>query len=302
LSSFFQGSETVSIFWRRAGVAVWFTVFACTFALAQSDPQALVSQMVDNELHAQKTWHYWMYVDSNTKPHRSEVKRLLETSQCWLSWPISINGQPPSPQQEQQARAHLQQLVNNPNVREKNRKELNQDAHKANTLMQILPAAFLFTPEGEQNGSIKLAFRPNPHYRPPSDEAKVFHHMAGTLLINAKETRLAGISGKLTSNVEFGWGILGKIRKGGTFSVAQSEVAPGDWEVTRLDVHISGRALFFHTISEQQSEVKTGFQPVPRHITLAHAAATVQHPPPQPAPPGLSQPLGPRPATRPAGR
>lgn len=269
----------VPIFWRRSGVAVLFTVFACTFAIAQSDPQALVSKMVDNELHAQKTSHYWMYVDSNTKPHSSEVKRVLETSQCWLNWPISINGQPPSAQQEQQARAHLEQLVQDPTIREKNRKELNQDAHKANTLLQILPDAFLFTPEGEQNGSIKLAFRPNPHYNPPSDEAKVFHHMAGTLLINAKETRLAGISGKLTSNVEFGWGILGKIRKGGTFSVAQSEVAPGDWEVTRLDVHISGRALFFHSISEQQHEVKTGFQPVPRDITLEHAASIVQHPP-----------------------
>ena len=59
------------------------------------------------------------------------------------------------------------------------------------------------------------------------------------------------------SDVEFGFGVLGKLQKGGTFEVVQSEVAPRDWEVSLLDVHITGRALFFHTIGKQQHEVRS---------------------------------------------
>jgi len=78
-------------------------------------------------------------------------------------------------------------------------------------------------------------------------------------------------------DVTFGWGILGRLYKGGTFHVMQSRLAPDDWELTKLDVHIHGRALFFHTISENQAEVKTGFEPVPPGTTLARAAALAEH-------------------------
>jgi hypothetical protein len=61
--------------------------------------------------------------------------------------------------------------------------------------------------------------------------------------------------GDWISDVDFGVGILGKLRKGGTFEVVQSEVAPKDWEVSLLDVDISGRALFFYSIGEQQHDL-----------------------------------------------
>jgi hypothetical protein len=42
-----------------------------------------------------------------------------------------------------------------------------------------------------------------------------------------------------------------------------------------FDVHISGRALFFHPISEQQHEVKSQFKRVPAGLRLAQAASIV---------------------------
>jgi hypothetical protein len=99
--------------------------------------------------------------------------------------------------------------------------------------------------------------------------------MEGILLIDAQQTRLAKLSGKLISDVDFGFGILGKLKEGGTFEVVQSEVAPKDWEVSLLDVHISGRALFFHSIGEQQHEVRSQFKPVPSGLSLAQAASMV---------------------------
>jgi len=88
-------------------------------------------------------------------------------------------------------------------------------------------------------------------------------------------SRVSVLLNLLISDVDFGLGILGKLKKGGSFEVVQSEVAPRDWEVSLLDVNISGRALFFHTIGEQQHEVKSQFKPVPSGLSLAQAASMV---------------------------
>ena len=225
-----------------------------------------------------------MYLDHDSKPGKTEVNRVIQTPECWLSWPISVNGHPPSDDDKEKARKRLEGLINDPDSRNNNRKQIDEDAAKATALVKILPDAFLFTPAGRQDGFIKLTFKPNPDFKPSSHEAKVFHAMAGVLLINAKEKRLAKLSGKLTHDVDFGLGVLAKIHKGGTFSVVQSEVAPGDWELTRLDVYISGRAMFFHSISEQQHEVKTGFREVPAKIELQQASSMVQQAQPQGSP------------------
>jgi len=248
------------------------TVAAC----AQQNPKELVTQMVHNELHSSSAPHYWMFLDHNVKHGKTVVDRVVETRESWLRWPVSVDAHPPSDRDRSTADQTIKRLVNDPAARENDRKKIDEDSKKAESLLKILPDAFIFEPAGENNGSITLHFRPNPNYSPPSKEAKVFHAMAGELVINAKDKRLEKLSGKLTHDVDFGWGILGKIRKGGTFAVEQSQEAPGDWELTKLDVHINGKALFFHTISEQQQESMTDFQPVPTNIGLKEAAVMVK--------------------------
>ena len=256
---------------------VVFVALSSTALLGSETPHDLVKDMVYNELTANKHQNYWMYRDSDAQSGKTTVTRVVETPECWLRWVLSVNGQPLTPAQENKQRAHINQLVNNASARERDRAAILQDGKKAEELVRMLPNIFLYTEDGGQNGNIRLKFRPNPQFGPPTDAAKVFHHMQGTLLINAREKRLAGISGMLMQDVTFGWGILGRLYKGGTFHVLQTQLAPNDWEVTRLDVHIHGRALFFHTISEDQTEVKTGFEPVPSGISLAQAAALAEH-------------------------
>ena len=203
------------------------------------------------------------------------MDRVIQTPECWLSWPVSLNGKSPTEREISNARDQLESLVNDPNVRKKNRGEIDADSRKSDELLNMLPDAFLFADDGREGKSVRLKFRPNPRYRPRSNKSRVFHSMKGILLIDAREIRLARLSGSLMSDVEFGFGILGKLRKGGTFDVVQTEVAPNDWEVSLLDVHISGRALFFHTIGEQQREVRSQFQPVRPELTLAEAASRI---------------------------
>jgi hypothetical protein len=244
-----------------------------TSVSAQDNPRELVVKMVQNELASQKEPRYWMYLDSKEKAGRTEVDRVIQTPECWMSWPVSVNGIPPTEKEMSNARDHMESLVNDPRTRRRNRGEIDADSRKSAELLKMLPDVFLFTGDGRQGDSVRLIFRPNPKYRPPNSESKVFHHMEGILLIDAKQIRLAKLSGTLVSDVEFGFGILGKLQKGGTFEVVQSEVAPNDWEVSLLDVQISGRALFFHSIGEQQHEVKSQFEPVRPDLGVAEAAA-----------------------------
>ena len=244
---------------------------------AQDNPQKLVKEMVYNELHSDKHPNYWMYRDANTESGKASLKRMVQTPECWFSWEISENGRPLSLEQQQQQQKKIETLVNDRDARSKSRAQLDHDGKQAEELMKMLPDAFLYTPDGEQGGDIRLKFRPNPDFRPPTNAAKVFHSMGGTLLISKREKRLAGIDGTLLQDVTFGMGILGRLSQGGTFKVVQRELAPQDWEVTMLDVHIHGHALFFHTISEDQHEVKSEFQPVPADIKLAQAASLAEH-------------------------
>lgn len=254
---------------------VSFLLLTSTVAVGQGDARVLVSKMVDNELESQKHPRYWMYLDHQRKAAKNEVDRIVQMPECWLAWPVSINGHPPTEEETKHAREQLEKLAKDADARKRNREEIVADAQKSATLLKMLPKAFLFTNDGQVGDSIRFRFRPDPKFQPTSNEAKVFHSMEGVLLVDAKQTRLAKLSGELISDVNFGLGILGKLEKGGRFEVVQSEVAPHDWEMSRLDVHISGRALFFHTISEQQHEVRSQFRPVPAELRLAQAALIV---------------------------
>ena len=257
----------------RLGILISFLFLFPLAMMAQNNPRALVLRMVQNELASQKQPRYWMYLDRDSKPEKTEVDRVIQLPQCWVSWPVSINGHTPSDEARDHAREQMEELIDDPDARKKNRDQIDSDSRKSAAMLKMLPDAFLFFRDGRVGKFIRLKFRPNPNYDPPSSEAKVFHSMEGILLIDAKQTRLAQLSWRLISDVDFGFGILGRIEKGGTFEVVQSEVAPRDWEVSLLDVHISGRALFFHTIGEQQHEVRSQFKPVPPDLTVAEAAS-----------------------------
>jgi hypothetical protein len=103
-------------------------------------------------------------------------------------------------------------------------------------------------------------------------EARVFQHMQGEMTVDTKQGRLVAIKGHLVEDVKFGGGLLGHLDKGGRFEVRQTEVAPGQWEMTALLVDMKGKALLFKTIDVQQTESHSDFHRVPDDLTLAEAA------------------------------
>jgi hypothetical protein len=138
-------------------------------------------------------------------------------------------------------------------------------------MLKMLPEAFIYSYGSRQGDRVQLNFRPNPHFRAHGFEQEVFHAMDGSLWVDEKQNRLAEINGRLTNGVKFMGGLLGHLDKGGTFDVKQELVAPGYWELTMLNVHMTGRVLFFKTIGEQQEFYRKDFKRVSDNLSFAQA-------------------------------
>lgn len=259
--------------------------FACQSSSQTSDarPPAseLARQIIDNELQAQKNDHsHWMLRLETRKSGKNELREVVETKDGDLDWLISVNQKPLPENQRSERQRGLQRLISNPAELKRSQREKDQDQARSQRLLKALPDALVFE-YGEQRGDlVELKFKPKPHFRPPSHEAAVVHAMDGTLWVNAKQKRLAAISGHLTRPVKFGGGLLGHLDAGGHFYVKQEEVQPGYWELAVLDVDMKGKALFFKTIGVQENMKRTMFRRVRDDLTAAQGASLLSQPAP----------------------
>jgi hypothetical protein len=118
-----------------------FLLLASAAATAQGNPQALVSKMVENDLESQRHPRYWMYLDLKKKPRRTELSRVIQMPECWLTWLIAIDGHPPTDEERKHAHEQLERLVNSADARKKNREEIDADGRKSAELLKLLPEA-----------------------------------------------------------------------------------------------------------------------------------------------------------------
>src|SRR5689334_5666129 len=116
---------------------LFFLLLASTLATAQRNPQALVSKMVTNELESQNRPRYWMYVDSKTKAGRTEVSNVIQTPECWITWPVTVNGHPLTEEEQKRAREQVEKLLTNADTRKKNRDEIDADGQKSTELLKL---------------------------------------------------------------------------------------------------------------------------------------------------------------------
>jgi hypothetical protein len=157
-------------------------------------------------------------------------------------------------------------------AQQKLRRTLDAETLQGRRLFKMLPDAFVFSYASSKGDLVKLSFRPNASFHPPSLEARVFHDMEGEMLVDWKQERLAAFDGHLTQAVKFGFGLLGHLDKGGHFEVRQAEVVPGHWDMISLSLAMTGKALLFASIGVQKTEAHRDFQRVSDDLTLTQAA------------------------------
>ena len=246
------------------------------------DPAALVRKAVQNEIKAanDETAHF-LFRGTRTTPKGSTTKLYVETREATAGLVVAYNGKPLTPEQRRAEEARVERFVNNPEELRKKREREHAEAERTLRIVRALPDAFVFDYAGEEPGSegigrtgdplVKLQFRPNPRFQPPSRVEEVLTGMQGYLLVDAVGYRLASIDGTLFKEVNFGWGILGHLDRGGHFLVHQQEVGDNLWEISSMSLSFTGKILLVKNLSIISTEVFSGFKQVPSDLTFAQA-------------------------------
>src|SRR5215467_14492623 len=275
---------------NKPGRSVWL-VWCCLFLAAfaplsaqetkqpETPPGDLVRQVVAHEIAANKADGRHMFRSRKQTPKGSQTHLYVETNEALAGMLVAVNDQSISAEQRQQEEGHLAWLINNPDQLRKKQAREKEDAERTLRVVKALPDAFRYEYAELESGDselgkpgdqmVRLKFIPNPGYSPPSRVEQVLGGMQGYLIVDATARRLARIDGTLFRDVSFGWGIVGHLDKGGHFVVRQADVGDGSWEITEMNLQISGKILLFKNISMTSNEQFSDFQRVPSDLTFS---------------------------------
>jgi hypothetical protein len=245
--------------------AIWLVY---SLAHAQS-PQTIIQQAVDAERAGNRSDHTnWTYLELIRKPRESVRQWVATTQQVNIDRVFEKNdGKLTVPEQ----RELIERFMHDEKAQKKQLAESDHDYKQIDDFLKLLPDAFQWTQTGVTPTEVLLHFEPNPAFHPPTREARVFCDMTGDVAIDRRQHRIASMRGLLTRDVTFGGGLLGRLKKGSSFSLEQTDVGKISWQLTGIHVHLEGSALLFKSVSLQEDDERSKFQPEPSDLSLGDA-------------------------------
>ena len=245
-------------------------------SLRAQAPLQVVQQAVQTELAAAREDHtLWRYRQEEKVPVET-VAIVVQTTQGTVRQKIAHAGRPLSAEEDAAEQKRVESFIHDPAQQQKQRRDSEHDDKSAAKLLQMLPKAFTWKIAGETSDAIMLEFAPDPSFSAPDMEAHVMSAMTGRMVVDRAQHRIRTMRGTLAQDVALGYGLLGKLRQGGTFAIERREIEPGLWQIVETHVHIDGRALLFKTIDQQQDEINSDFTRVPDATTLEQAASMLK--------------------------
>jgi hypothetical protein len=241
---------------------------------------------VKKELNASEAHSKFMFRDEKKTAQGSQTKLIVQTDDSMAGMLIEENGRPLTPEQQRAEDARLESYIKNPAELNKKREKEKDEAEHTKRIVAAMPDAFLYENDGTVTGTqslgkpgdvlVRLKFRPNPNYNPPTHVEQILTGMAGYILIDTNECRIAKIDGTLVKDVGFGWGILGHLEPGGHFLVEQADVGGGHWEATRMDLTFDGKIMLFKKLHINSSQIFSDFRPAPSDLNFEQGVALLK--------------------------
>jgi len=243
-----------------------------------------VRSAIQNGLNDDPHAHLFTWKERSYRGIIPQIERIVNTPNGTVSRVVLINNKPLSPAQQREEDERIRRMLDPTQMRRKH-KDQQEDDERTRRMLASIPDAFDFTyldstqaPNGHKLTRIRFVARPG--FNPPSRESMVFTGMQGEMLVDETAGRLAKIDGTLFKEVTFGWGILGKLYKGGRFVVEQTEVSPSHWDTTRMFLHFDGKALLFKSIHVDDNETSWDFRQV-QPMSTEQALDFLNHDPSQ---------------------
>lgn len=244
------------------------------------DPAKIVRDASYNELHSTRPGRSFSYRQHKVDPKGSVVKQIVETKDGDVARLIERDGKPLPPEEEQAEIDRLNNLLAHPEIQEHRHKKEQEDSARGDEMVRMLPDAFLYTFEGMVEGPsglcYRLKFRPNPAFTPPDREGEVYHGMVGELWVDQSQLRLAKIDAHLISDVNFGWGVLGRLYKGGSILVQNADMGLHHWETIHLKLNLQGKLLMLKSVDYSTTEDFSDFKIQPEELGYQEAIRLLQ--------------------------
>lgn len=244
-------------------------------ALLQAQAQALVGRALSTELrNARDENHLMRYQLRKTSPRLTSTKAIVETRDGDVARLLSVNDTPLGPADEQKELARLDALAADPSLQRHRKQSEDSDAGIVLKLLRMLPNAFLYQYAGSGMGPAgkveKFSFRPNPKFDPPDYETQALTALRGEIWIDSAQERVTRLEGHLEQDTDYGWGILGKLNKGGWVVLEQADVGGRQWRIVHVQMQMTMRILFKTRIFDT-NELMTQYAPVPAGLDYRQA-------------------------------
>ena len=239
----------------------------------------MVRRCSQRELDAQKNASRYMFMLRRQTVHITETKLVVETNEALAGRVLAYNDKELSGESLKSEDTRVERFVTYPEELRKKQREERDNRERFYRILRAMPDAFLWEYEGFESGAsglgrpgeqlVRLKFRPNPKYDPPTRVEQLLAGMAGTILVDPRQERLARIDSTLQRDASFGWGILGHLDKGGRILIEQGDVGDGHWGLGHLIMRFTGKVLFFKNIDVNTQEVAWDFRRVADNLSFA---------------------------------
>ena len=271
-----KGDKLVPVLPFRFLILVLLMAFAAIGeAPAQADKESLVQRALANEVRAAtESLHPMRYRLRKSSPRLTTTKEICETKDGAVALLVEINDKPLSPLDAQREQARLEALLSDPGKQRHRKQSQDEDTARALKMLRALPAAFVYQYSGSGEGPTgkveKFTFAPHPKFDPPDLETQALVHMRGEIWIDPVRERVARLEGHLQQDVDFGWGILGRLYKGGSIAIEQADVGDQQWRIVHFTMSMSGRVVFKTKVFDT-TEDESQFVPVPAGLGYQQA-------------------------------
>jgi hypothetical protein len=201
------------------------------------------------------------------------TERVVETGMGKVRLLLAEDGKPLSAERQAAERAMLADIAAHPDAFQRREQEMKNDEEHAEQMLALLHKAFLFDEPRAEGSDLKIGFRPDPGYQPKTMEEKVLHAMSGAVLVDERTKQLHRIEGKIPTDVSVGYGLLGTIHAGSSFSTEHEMEQGGEWKDALVNTAIEGKAMLFKEIGRNEHVVHSEFQRMSDSINVAEAVA-----------------------------
>lgn len=245
-------------------------------AQGSSDARRIIDTMLAHESDRAEHRIKYMYLSEERSERTGGhlwMERVVETPMGKVRLLLAEDGKPLSADRQEAEKAKLEDIAAHPEAFQKREQAMKNDEQHAEQMLALLHNAFLFDDPQPDGNDLRITYRPDPAYQPKTMEEKVLHSMSGEVLVDKGTMQLHRIEGKVPADVSLGYGLLGTIHAGSSFSTTHEMAPGGEWKDAMVNTAIEGKALLFKEIGRNEHVVHSEFKRLADNVSVADAVA-----------------------------